>query len=92
MLNVVENNIIITIFRFALAWNHWRKGRLISGSYDNMVCMWDVNGTPGNKKTLQPLQTFKGHSDAVGSISWHCDEEYLFASVGDDKVILKYFN
>ncbi len=38
---------------FGLAWNPVRPGLLLSGSDDNLVCLWDVNAPNQLSNTLE---------------------------------------
>ncbi|ORY96552.1 putative histone-binding protein rbbD [Syncephalastrum racemosum] len=61
------------------------QNQLLSGAFDNLVCHWDIgNGATG---TLEPLQRYQGHTDAVGDVSWHESNDAVFASVADDKML-----
>jgi histone-binding protein RBBP4 len=37
---------------------------------------------------MAPLTTYKGHSSVVGDVAWHNLQENIFASVGDDRMML----
>jgi WD40 repeat protein len=37
---------------------------------------------------MEPLTVFKGHSSVVGDVAWHNLQEHIFASVGDDRMML----
>lgn len=37
---------------------------------------------------MDPLTTYKGHSSVVGDVAWHNLQESIFASVGDDRMML----
>ncbi len=66
---------------FGLAWAPLQAGRLLSGSNDARVCLWDAAAAGAS---LHPLATFLGHEGAVGDVAWHAAEAATFASVGDD--------
>lgn len=72
---------------YGLAWSPHdsKKGHVVSGSDDKLVCMWDINAATKTDRTLQPLATFTGHTDVVEDVAWHCHNDNLFGSCGDDK-------
>lgn len=73
---------------YGLSWNPNSTGLLLSSSNDHTVCMWDVNGATKDNKNLTALNTFKGHSDIVEDVCWHCLHDSLFASVSDDRKLM----
>ncbi|KAJ1422523.1 WD40-repeat-containing domain protein [Ochromonadaceae sp. CCMP2298] len=70
---------------YGLCWNPLTEGRLLSGSDDCNVCMWDLREAAVD---VQPLQTRKGHTNVVEDVDWSHHHAHLFASVGDDKQLL----
>lgn len=70
---------------FGLAWNPVRGGLLLSGSDDNLVCVWDVNQPNQLSNTLEPLHTFEAHTQVVEDVCWSHHNEHLFATVSDDR-------
>ena len=78
---------------YGLAWSPLKEWRLLSGSEDCNVCFWDLAAAaPTQKGTAQvvvPATAIrKGHTDVVEDVQWHCHNEELFGSVGDDKQLL----
>ncbi len=73
---------------YGLSWNYNDAGQLLSGSDDNKICLWDVNGNPLNGSNLPAKTTFLGHDDVVEDVCWHGKNKNTFGSVGDDKQIL----
>ncbi|CAL8100321.1 unnamed protein product [Orchesella dallaii] len=76
---------------FGLSWNLKEKGKLLSGSYDALICLWDLNKsscTENNVKYLNACRTFRAHEDVVEDVDWHPEQKHLFASVGDDKRLI----
>ncbi len=69
---------------WALCWSPHTEARLVSGSDDTDVCMWDLQGAG---KKAQPLQKFTTHTDVIEDVAWHAKDDNLFASVSDDKFI-----
>lgn len=51
--------------RYGLSWNSNKAGRLLSGSNDARLCIWDVEATHADKSAVRPLATFQGHTAAV---------------------------
>lgn len=77
--------------RFGLSWSPKEAGKILSGSNDAIVCLWDLNKTASmdhakKVRYLNASRIFKGHEDVVEDVNWHSEQRYLFASVGDDKV------
>ncbi|KDQ63095.1 hypothetical protein JAAARDRAFT_168551 [Jaapia argillacea MUCL 33604] len=73
---------------YGLAWNGNRGGWVLGGSEDMTVCHWDVNAYTKSKSTIEPLAVYKGHNSVVGDVDWHATKENIFASVGDDKMLM----
>mmetsp|Transcript_13965 Transcript_13965/g.39531 ORF Transcript_13965/g.39531 Transcript_13965/m.39531 type:complete len:400 (-) Transcript_13965:176-1375(-) len=67
---------------YGLAWSNAQQGRLLSGSNDSRICLWDTAGAAG--PNLAPLSVFQVHSGYVNDVSWSAADSYTFASVGDD--------
>jgi len=70
---------------YGLAWAPIRRGHIISGGEDNIICHWDIEGATKESKTLQPLRTYSAHTAVVEDVAWHCINDSIFASVGDDR-------
>jgi histone-binding protein RBBP4 len=70
---------------YGLNWSPLTTGRLLSGSDDSTVCMWDL-AEAGLE--VQALQIKRGHTDVVEDVSWSAQHAHLFASVGDDRQLL----
>ncbi|KAG9313952.1 WD40-repeat-containing domain protein [Chiua virens] len=51
-------------------------------------CLWDINSYTKARNTLEPTTIYKGHTSVVGDVDWHPTKENVFASVGDDKLLL----
>jgi len=73
---------------FGLAWSPVAKGHLLGASEDMTVCHWDVNQYSKSNNSIQPLNIYSGHSSVVGDVDWHPTNENMFASVGDDKMLM----
>lgn len=88
--NILIFSAVFLCYSFGLAWNLKDKGKLLSGSDDRLVCLWDLNKNPTvdeNKvRFLSATRTFSAHEDVVEDVDWHPDHKHIFASVGDDKV------
>lgn len=50
----------------------------------------DLNAFNSGHKQIEPVATYTGHTSVVGDISWHSTQENIFASVGDDKMLMMY--
>ena len=89
---------------YALCWNK-QTPRIVSGGSDHLVVMWDLNDHSttllktknhktttkwNHKKTLQPKQIFKGHSDTVEDVTFHPTDPAgnIVCSVGDDRCLI----
>ena len=42
----------------------------------------------GAAAELAPLSIFKGHSSVVEDVQFHCHDENVFGSVGDDRMLM----
>jgi len=73
---------------FSLSWNQNRQGQIISGSYDNLICMCDINSSAKTNSTLRAHQIFHGHTDFVEDVNWYQFHDDIFGSVGDDGIFI----
>ncbi|KAG5643541.1 hypothetical protein DXG03_000682 [Asterophora parasitica] len=73
---------------FGLAWNPVKTGHVLGASEDMTVCHWDINSYTRANSTIEPTTVFRGHTSIVGDVDWHATDENVFASVGDDKMLL----
>ena len=79
---------------YGLSWNPVATGILLSGADDHLVCLWDINGLTraasagSSKNQLEAKSIFRGHTSIVGDVCWHHAHEHVFASVGDDELLL----
>ena len=76
---------------YGLSWNPRIEGQLLSAGEDKTVCFWDIkaadhSGTGHNAVQAQTI--FKGHTDIVEDVAWHCKDSSYFGSVGDDNQML----
>eukprot|EP00475_Leptophrys_vorax_P036070 TRINITY_DN6029_c0_g1_i2.p1 TRINITY_DN6029_c0_g1~~TRINITY_DN6029_c0_g1_i2.p1 ORF type:complete len:470 (-),score=77.81 TRINITY_DN6029_c0_g1_i2:129-1430(-) len=71
---------------WGLSWSTLEKGRLVSGSEDRAICVWDAQAVlDGQTDSVRPLLMLeKAHEDSVCDVSWNYFERALIASVGDD--------
>ncbi|KAJ3753894.1 histone-binding protein RBBP4 or subunit C of CAF1 complex-domain-containing protein [Lentinula raphanica] len=75
--------------RYGLAWNPNKAGHIIGASEDVTVCYWFLCQAYSTKNsTIQPTTTFRAHTSVVGDVDWHPKKEYLFASVGNDMMLM----
>lgn len=73
---------------YGLSWSPLQEGHLISGSDDQQICLWDVQGRPGKNQSLQAKSIYQGHTSVVEDVAWHSKHQHLFGSVGDDKMLM----
>ncbi|KAI0652363.1 histone acetyltransferase type B subunit 2 [Trametes meyenii] len=73
---------------YGLAWNPLKSGHVLGASEDTTICHWDINSYTKSKGVIEPTNVFKGHTSVVGDVDWHATEDYTFASVGDDKMLM----
>ena len=71
---------------FALEWNPFTEGQLISGSEDNSVCLWDLEKDfSKDNMTIAPARRFTQHSACVNDVQYHpMHGKNLYGSVSDD--------
>lgn len=67
---------------FALEWCPHKAGRLLSGSFDGGICLWDVVQSTSDVHPL--LHVPNAHKGAVEDVDWHKQYNFLFGSAGDD--------
>lgn len=48
----------------------------------------DVRGYTKGNSSMDPLNVYRGHSAIVEDVAWHNLQEDVFASVGDDRMLL----
>ncbi|ORY48532.1 WD40 repeat-like protein [Rhizoclosmatium globosum] len=70
---------------YGVSWHPKNEGLILSASEDTTICLWDIKGTTKEKRELDALRTFTGHTAWVEDVAWHELNESIFASVGDDK-------
>ncbi|KAJ6237188.1 wd40 repeat family [Anaeramoeba flamelloides] len=68
---------------YGLSWNKYKQGLLLSGSYDNKICVYDLERF-GSKK-IQPKKIFNIHNNVVEDVEWLPQTDSVFGSVSDDK-------
>ncbi|KAJ7361348.1 WD40 repeat-like protein [Mycena albidolilacea] len=73
---------------YGLAWNPLKAGNVLGASEDMTVCHWDINSYTKAKTSIEPTNVFRGHTSVVGDVDWHPTKENVFASVGDDKMLM----
>ena len=77
---------------YGLAWSKHNEGRLISGSEDRTINLWDINAVTGSKSgagtQIQAIGVFRGHTDVVEDVDWHKRDPNMIGSVGDDKCLM----
>lgn len=66
---------------YGLSWSPLEQCKLLSGSDDATICMWDLREAG---ETVNALNIWKGHNDIVEDVDWHKFSRHIFGSVGDD--------
>jgi WD40 repeat protein len=76
---------------YAMAWSPHTEGRLVSGSEDANLLLWDVRSgytTKGPGTPLHPIRTYAssphGHLATIEDVAWHGKDANLIGSVADD--------
>ncbi|KAF8899258.1 histone acetyltransferase type B subunit 2 [Infundibulicybe gibba] len=69
---------------YGLAWNPVKAGHVLGASEDMTGCQLVFKA----KTTIEPTNVFRGHTSVVGDVDWHPTNENMFASVGDDKMLM----
>jgi histone-binding protein RBBP4 len=72
---------------YGLSWNPHVPAKLLSGSDDCRICVWDLNQ---GGEHVSAVNTWVGHSDVVEDVAWHNSSPHVFGSVGDDKKMLMW--
>mmetsp|Transcript_19713 Transcript_19713/g.61728 ORF Transcript_19713/g.61728 Transcript_19713/m.61728 type:complete len:344 (+) Transcript_19713:387-1418(+) len=70
---------------YGLSWSPHHKGRLLSGSDDAQICLWDINEAG---ESIPCVSSWCGHSQAIEDVAWHLHCQHVFGSVSDDKSLL----
>mmetsp|Transcript_21307 Transcript_21307/g.29644 ORF Transcript_21307/g.29644 Transcript_21307/m.29644 type:complete len:503 (+) Transcript_21307:94-1602(+) len=75
---------------YGLAWSKLTQGRLVSGSEDTTLCLWDINSnsTSSGGQQQNAISKFLGHTDVVEDVDWHHRDPNMIGSVGDDRQIM----
>jgi len=66
---------------YGLSWSPMKKGLLLSGSDDKLVCCWDINNAG---ETIDAQTIYKFHTDVIEDVCFHAKNENIFGSCGDD--------
>jgi histone-binding protein RBBP4 len=74
---------------FALEWNPFTEGQLLSGGEDKIVNLWDLpRDFSLDTKTVRPARQFTHHSATVNDVQWHpAYGKNFYGSVSDDLTI-----
>ena len=70
---------------YGLCWSPLEKNRLLSGSDDATICLWDLTEAG---QQVNAMSTWKGHKDVVEDVDWHRFSNHIFGSVGDDSSLM----
>ncbi|TPX42060.1 hypothetical protein SeMB42_g03397 [Synchytrium endobioticum] len=73
---------------YGISWNPRVAGLLLTASEDTTIAQWDVQGTSKERRQMDPVRVYSGHTAWVMDVAWHMRDECLFGSVGDDKKLL----
>ena len=72
---------------FGLCWNKNKEGHLLSGSDDNLICIWDINEAKEMGGEMAPKNKISFHNKAVNDVKWHAFKPEFFGSVSEDMTI-----
>ena len=72
---------------YGLSWSKTDDNILISGSDDNLICIWDINGHQSKDGKISPVIIFNDHENIVEDICTSLDNGHIFYSVSDDKTL-----
>jgi len=78
---------------FALCWDPHSEGRILSGSNDAKICVWDLTQTQSSSGSssahvLQPTFSRQAHLGDIEDVDWHKFYINLFGSVDDAGTIM----
>ncbi|KAI9136078.1 Rbap46 polypeptide [Paraphysoderma sedebokerense] len=73
---------------YGLSWSTHKRGHIISGADDHLICYWDIERVTKGEKEIQALATYTGHSAIVADVQWYKHHESIFGSVGDDHKLM----
>ncbi|XP_065197832.1 chromatin assembly factor 1 p55 subunit-like [Sycon ciliatum] len=73
---------------YGLSWNPNKPGYLLSSSDDHTICLWDVEASPKEQKTLDAKNIYSAHTAVVEDVAWHLLHDSLFGSVADDQKLM----
>lgn len=73
---------------YGLSWNPNLNGHLLSASYDQTICLWDINKTPKVNRILHAKTTYTGHAEKIEDVAWHPEFETMFGSVSQDGMLM----
>lgn len=75
---------------YALAWSPFHEGKLLSGSDDATVLLFDATQAYKDKNVgtrIKTPQNFRAHTAGVEDVAWHAMDANLMGTVGDDKLL-----
>lgn len=74
---------------YGLSWNLRDEGKLLSGSEDKRICLWDIPAPQmRGGGHLDPIAIYEGHTEVVEDVAWHMHHKTIFGSVGDDRKLM----
>ncbi|KAJ3450078.1 wd40 repeat family [Anaeramoeba flamelloides] len=74
---------------YGINWNYYHPELLLSGSYDSLIFIWDINKS--DSITINPIKKYTHHTLDIEDVQWHPFDAHVFGSVADDKT-LKIFD
>lgn len=70
---------------YGLSFSPLEKNRLLSGSDDSNIALWDISSFG---KQIKPVHTLESaHNDIVNDVKWHMFDSNLFGSVSEDSTM-----
>jgi WD40 repeat protein len=76
-----------TMEGYGMSWHGKREGVLVTASEDTTIHLWDITKTTTDK-TMSSTRIFRGHSAWVEDVAFSPLVDYVFGSVGDDKMLM----
>ena len=74
-----------TLEGYGLSWSPHDTGHILSGSNDNLICLWDITEAG---LEVNPRDTRNYHTSVVEDVDWHKMYPTFFGSVGDDSKLI----
>lgn len=74
---------------YGLSWNYHHEGLILSSSYDNSICIWDI-AIGGRRNTLQANTIILEQSDIIEDVLWMPFHKNVFGMVGSRGTLAFY--